>query len=182
MSEPKIIDTEKVTKNYYLNLFRRRYINNGKEFTWDYVSHELEVPCCVSIVSAFSPEKIVFLKQWRPTISDYIYEFPGGMIEKGESIEEAAKRELKEETNLDIEKILLKTQPLYTSIGLSDESCVILVAKVTGEPKIIHNEDSENIEIVNMSDYEINDFIKNSTEPLDLRFLLGLFLWKNSEF
>ena len=42
--------------------------------------------------------KLVLERQFRYPIDDYVYELPAGLIEKGESLTEAAKREAFEET------------------------------------------------------------------------------------
>ena len=36
------------------------------------------------------------------SVGDYVYNFPAGLIDEGETPEVAAKRELKEETGLDL--------------------------------------------------------------------------------
>jgi 8-oxo-dGTP pyrophosphatase MutT (NUDIX family) len=41
---------------------------------------------------------IVLVRQYRPAINGYTIEFPAGLLESGETSEEAALRELKEET------------------------------------------------------------------------------------
>jgi ADP-ribose pyrophosphatase len=49
-------------------------------------------------VVAKTQNKFVVLKQWRPTIMDYLHEFPMGGMDKGETPQQAAQRELFEET------------------------------------------------------------------------------------
>jgi nucleoside triphosphatase len=51
----------------------------------------------------FDPEGKLFLMKSHKWLGKYVV--PGGHIELGESIEEALRREIKEETNLEIEEI-----------------------------------------------------------------------------
>ncbi|MDY6781996.1 MAG: NUDIX hydrolase [Cyanobacteriota bacterium] len=60
--------------------------------------YALELPD-YSVVVALTPErKILFVRQYRPAVEQYTLELPSGHIDSGESPEEAARRELLEET------------------------------------------------------------------------------------
>ena len=49
--------------------------------------------------------EILFVKQYRPGVGKSVYELPGGMVEKKETPIIAAKRELKEETCIQVKNI-----------------------------------------------------------------------------
>lgn len=45
-------------------------------------------------------EKILLNKEYRMSVGGFVYNFPAGLIDDGETPEQAARRELKEETDL----------------------------------------------------------------------------------
>ena len=63
------------------------------------------------------------------------YNFPAGLIDKGETPIEAARRELKEETGLTLVEEIATLSPSYASQGTSDELMVIVICTCEGEIK-----------------------------------------------
>jgi 8-oxo-dGTP pyrophosphatase MutT (NUDIX family) len=61
----------------------------------------------VTILAQTKGGKLLIVKQYRPAVEDYIFELPGGHIEKGEKPDQAIIRELKEETNCKAEEVIL---------------------------------------------------------------------------
>ncbi|KAL5553533.1 hypothetical protein UlMin_040934 [Ulmus minor] len=59
----------------------------------------------VAVVVFLLKGKSLLLGKRRSSIGDSTFALPGGHLEFGESFEQCAKREVKEETGLDIEKI-----------------------------------------------------------------------------
>jgi ADP-ribose pyrophosphatase len=87
------------------------------------------------------------VKEYRVPVGDYIFAFPAGLLEDGEKVEETIRRELREETGMEVVAIKRVTQPLYSSAGLTDESVAMAYvdARATPEmrPKLEHGEDLE---------------------------------------
>ena len=58
----------------------------------------LEYPDWVNVIAITEDQQVILVRQYRHAAGEEILELPGGVIEKGESPEEAARRELLEET------------------------------------------------------------------------------------
>lgn len=113
-------------------------------------------PDAVCIVAYINGELVV-IKQWRSTVGEYVYEVPAGLIDEGETIEQAARRELKEETGLDISHILRIVPRSHPSIGLTDEIQAIVCCVAKGEISTAGNQKHEDIS-VELWDEELMEF------------------------
>ena len=65
----------------------------------------LEYPDWVNVVALTEDDKVILVRQYRHAAGEEILELPGGVIEKDESPEDAARRELLEETGYEFEDI-----------------------------------------------------------------------------
>ena len=95
-------------------------------------------------------------------IDGFIYEFPAGLVDEGETVEEASKRELFEETGLKCLSFEYLIKPSYTSVGMSDETVAIVKMLVEGIPTSDNSEDDEEIEILKIPMKDFKEFTKNN--------------------
>ena len=79
---------------------------------------------------------IVLIEQYRPAVNDWVLEIPAGVIDPGEKAEEAARRELEEETGLRASR-LVRVSSGYVSPGYSTEKMTLFLAPdpEEGEPR-----------------------------------------------
>ena len=112
-----------------------------------------------AVIIARTGKKWVFCKhKERDT-----YEVPGGHREAGETIEEAANRELKEETGLDLLDVNndYTIEKTYLSPGMTDESIALVFCTCDGELNKDGLEDDEDIEAILVSKEEARKILKS---------------------
>lgn len=112
---------------------------------------------------------IVIIRELRPIIGGYVYSFPGGLIDKGESPEETAVRELREETGLNVVRFISKSPFIFSSAGMTNECLNMLFCIAEGEVTSKGAEENEDIEVL------ILDF--DSLGPLCREGLHGARSW-----
>lgn len=149
---------EKLTDQKWLNLYDVAYTaKDGSAHHWlmcsrkDKPIEQAPEPDAVYIAAIVpSPEgnRLVMTKEFRVTIDDVEYGFPAGLIDEGETIESTVRREMKEETGLDVETIHHISPPVYSSAGMSDESCCMALITASGTPSTHLNETHEQIEVL----------------------------------
>eukprot|EP00241_Pyramimonas_parkeae_P022947 CAMPEP_0114290952 /NCGR_PEP_ID=MMETSP0059-20121206/8222_1 /TAXON_ID=36894 /ORGANISM="Pyramimonas parkeae, Strain CCMP726" /LENGTH=217 /DNA_ID=CAMNT_0001412407 /DNA_START=50 /DNA_END=703 /DNA_ORIENTATION=+ len=83
--------------------------------------------------------KLVVVKQFRPPLGKFTVELPAGLIDEGESFQEAALRELKEETGYS-GRIVGSSGVQYLSPGLTNECVRTVTVEVDGD--IVQNADT----------------------------------------
>lgn len=130
-------------------------------------------------------DKVVLVRQYRYAIDDYIYEFPAGLVEKGEDFHEAAKRELYEETGLTLRPIEapeMYEKPYFTTVGMTDESCATVYGYADGEISKAAQEDSEEIEIVLADKEEVRRILKEEKAAIMCAYMLMHFLKEEEPF
>lgn len=168
-----------------MNMFDVAYQDkNGRNKSWE-VATRARQPKCISgryatpdavvIVAYHTAEnKIVVTREYRVPLAGYEYGFPAGLIDNGESVEQAVRRELKEETGLDLTKVIRVSPPLYSSAGMTDESVAMVYIECNGRPSTAANASSELIEIDLVSPAQAADLCSDPNLKFDVKAWLVL--------
>ena len=87
----------------------------------------------VLIMTSEDGQRILLNKEFRMAAGRFVYNFPAGLIDPGETPEEAAARELREETGLNLTRVDDIIGLSYSAVGFSNEMNVCVVGSCEGE-------------------------------------------------
>jgi ADP-ribose pyrophosphatase len=151
--------TRKITDERWINLFEREHADkNGEIKKWNFASRTQEPADSIAkkqpdavIIAAIvdnpdEPYRHVCTAEYRVAIGGFEFGFPAGLVDKGETAFQAAKRELYEETGLIFKANKLSPIRLVSSAGLSDECVQIVFGTARGKVGTENQEASENIQ------------------------------------
>jgi ADP-ribose pyrophosphatase len=169
----------------WLNKYLFHYLVDGKDYNYEVVSrnnikNKDNLPTltnAVTIIPFTKDGELIITKEFRYAVNDYVWEFPAGLIDESETPIESAKRELKEETGLDVISIYQELPGAYSSVGMTDEKVAVIICEVDGVVK--GSTGKEEIHVYKKSISEVNEMITNNKLKVSGRlqlFLAGLNL------
>lgn len=189
----KVKNIETLAETKFLSLYNANYTNkSGNEKTWTIATRkdkktleeqffngkEDKVDAVVILAYHKDKKKLVAIRQFRIPLNNYVYELPAGLIDNNDDIIPTVKRELKEETGLDLEEVIEDKigQKLYLSPGMTDESVSLVYCTCSGKISNENLEEDEDIETILLSK---EDAIKilNSGERCDIKLFMALQLF-----
>lgn len=196
---PKILKIMQQTKQKFLNMFELTVEDRTGKIHSYYVAsralneNELKLKTGINkadgtIIYAIhkgTEDRIVLVRQYRYSIGGYIYELPAGLVDEGESIEETAVREMKEETGLTFLPVKCKPHynaPFFTTVGMTDESCSTVYGEAYGEPSNVFLEATEDIEVVLADRKMAEEILKTQKASVMAGYLLMNFIHSEDPF
>ena len=181
---------KKVEQGKYLTYYVAEYINElGHTKYYEFFSRDnnltaesfgKNVPTGVGMVTfSVDRSKVLLLKEFRLPTKRWVYNFPGGLIDEGETPEQASKREIFEETGLTLVQIEAVLPPSYASPATSDELMHIVIGRCQGEIKPSCFEDEE----IQAGWYDKEQIKKLLEEGayMSTRTQMFLYMWAYSE-
>ena len=157
----EILDKKIVWKGNFMSAVEITYRDaKGKVRTWEALER-VGIDGIVVMVAVTPADNVILEKQFRPPLGRDVIELPAGLVDPGESMEEAAKRELIEETGWSAKNLsFLAEGPIST--GASTE---ILRAYIcTGLEHIgkAGGDDNEIIEVIETPIRNAQEFLRNA--------------------
>jgi ADP-ribose pyrophosphatase len=89
---------------------------DGRQSDFEIIRH----PGGAAVLPVLPDGRILLIRQFRPTIGEMIYEIPAGRLEPGESAQDCAGRELREEAGYAAAQIL-PFGGFWSTVGFCDE-------------------------------------------------------------
>jgi 8-oxo-dGTP diphosphatase len=117
---------------------------------------------CIILVG----EKVLLISRRNPPLG---WALPGGFVEYGESVEEAVRREMREETGLELEN--LRQFRVYSDPGRDPRGhtvSVVFAAHGVGEPKA--GDDADRHRLIDLNEVAETGTVPEGTVPVPLVF------------
>lgn len=167
----EIIDKEIVWEGRFLRSLIVTYKDkSGHLRKWEAVER---VNCrgIVVVVPVTVEKEFLLIRQFRPVINNFVIEFPAGLNDKEESLIDAARRELIEETGYDSEDLIFLADGPVSS-GMSTEIITAFLAKnaVPASKQLKEKypaDESEDIEIIKSPFSGVNEILQTYKEKGD---------------
>lgn len=141
----KFKDIKKVHKGRFITRYDLTYETlDNKEKVYEMISRNSNITSIdqiknskadsvVLIMHNKDNSKILLNREFRLAVGQPVYNFPAGLIDKGEEPVESAKRELREETGLHIVKIEDVLPDSFSAVGFSNERNITVLGIADGE-------------------------------------------------
>ena len=152
---------------------RARSPRTGQEHDF----YVLETPPWVNVIPLTPAGEVVMIEQYRHGIRDITLEIPGGLIERGDTPEQSALRELREETGYRGGE-MIDLRFVFPNPAIQNNRCYTFLAKDVVPAGSQAMDDKEDIEIVLFPLTEIPRFIRDGriTHSLVIAAFYRLFM------
>ena len=138
-----------------LKIYEDTVIANGHEAHWDYIHHD----GAAAVVAVADDGKILMVRQYRNALERETLEIPaGGLNGREEPTDQAAMRELQEETGYHTDHVELLTS-IYTTVAFCNEKIDIYLARGLKDRGSQHLDEDEFINVEAYSVEELKQMI-----------------------
>jgi len=168
----KLVKSKPVFESKWLSVLENDYeLPDGKEAKGYY---HLSRPDYILVIAIDKGNNVVVERNYRRGVDDFVYELPAGWVEANETVEQAATRELLEETGYAAEvKILGK---IYPQPGFCSMLAYVAMARIDESQKgkqALGQDEDVKYELINLR--QIKQMVARG-EIKDMGFLSALQL------
>ena len=142
------------------------------------IFHIIEQADYVTMFTHTIDDQIVLINQYRPAVESYTWEFPAGMIDKGEEPEQACIRELNEETGMKPLEVRFLGQ-FYPDTGRLQNKIYLYDVLTSGPNKKYKAEAGLDLQFITYE--ELDNMIKAGTFPL-VSHIAAYYLSRQKKF
>ncbi|TKR80952.1 hypothetical protein L596_014918 [Steinernema carpocapsae] len=165
-----------------------KQLKSGKTGTWEIAARPLRATKAevqgVDIIATLSrggKKYFVLVKQFRIPVNAWCLEFPAGLIDPNETVEESAIRELNEETGFVASRVLGRTrgsQPLDP--GLTDDSVQFVMVEIDGDAPENANpkqklDEAESIDVILVECDKLLSYLREHESKYQIEAMLYTF-------
>jgi len=178
MEKWQLKNSKTIFDSKWLTLSENSYLLPNGQIGEEYL--QMKRKDYVLIFAMDKEENILLERQYRRGIDDFNYELPAGNIERDETPETTAIREMKEETGYDI--VVEKVSLIYPQPAYIEQLAYIVIAKIKGEQGEITREFDEYIEMQFVKLGALKAMIaKGEIKDMGLISALGFYLSYSKE-
>ena len=176
----------RVHRGKFISRYDVTYVTpSGKEKVYEMISRDPDlrgpddlrngrIDAVALILTDVSGERLLLNREYRLGVAQYVYNFPAGLIEPGEDLIAAARRELAEETGLRLTKITDVLPPSYSAPGFGNEKNAHIVGVAEGTLRASDREEEE-IQAAWFTKAELRDLLRR--EPFSARTQVFCYAW-----
>lgn len=184
----KATEIRQIHRGRYLSYYEIDYINlDGRIKTYEMVSknHNLtldtigrSLQAIVLLVFNEDHSKMLLSKEFRMGVNQFVINTPAGLIDAGETPEIAAARELREETGLNLTKIIEVMGPSFSCAPVTDDMSKLIICEANGEIALSDSPDEE-VYAKWYSKNEVRDLLNSGEYAIAARTQAFCWSWVN---
>jgi len=145
MLDPKVLSAQELpaSEAKWITLKKLKWRDpDGKERLWECAERKTRGSSGIDAVAVLAlirsktnafPLSTVIIEQYRPPIDKFIIELPAGLVDGGETAEQAAIRELEEETGYKADGVLQSSPLIVSDPGMTTANMKLVMLSVVLE-------------------------------------------------
>jgi ADP-ribose diphosphatase len=173
-TKPKVLDQEIIADTTIFRIQSQKLrFSNGVERTYERLVPKGNHAGAVMIVAINDQNEVMLIREYSAGTESYELSLPKGLVEHGETIFDAANRELKEEIGYGAENIEFLTEMTVSPGYMSYRIQVVLATGLY--PEKLEGDEPEPIEVI-PTDMELAIEYANGNEITEARAIAALYM------